>query len=257
MLAMCLAQPNQKTPQDKFRKSMRNLKSIAACALIFWSGTTFCQNTAGQVTQNILQLSANGQVEVQQDLLLLSMTTNREGADANTVQTQLKTALDTALTEAKKTAQEGQMNVRTGNFSLSPRYGRDGKTTGWVGSAELVLEGRDFARVTAAAGKIQTMVVSNVQFGLSHEQRAKVEAQAQTLAIDRFKAKAAEIAKNFGFASYNLREVAVNNNDWASPHQPNTMRGSPSSMLSTSSPLPVEAGQTSVQITVSGSVQMK
>ena len=42
---------------------------------------------------------------------------SREGPDANAIQAQLKTALDTALTEAKKAAQPGQLDVRTGNFS--------------------------------------------------------------------------------------------------------------------------------------------
>ena len=141
--------------------------------------------------QNVLQLSASGQVEVQQDLLSLSLTTTREGSDANAVQGQLKIALDAALAEARKAAQPGQLDVRTGNFSLYPRHGRDGKISSWNGTAELVLEGRDFARITQTAGQIQTMTLGGVSFGLSREQRAKVEGEAQAIAIDRFKAKAA------------------------------------------------------------------
>src|SRR4051812_32615475 len=83
--------------------------------------------------QNVLQLSASGTVEVQQDLLTLSLTTTREGPDANAVQAQLKSALDSALAEARKAALTGQMDVRTGNFSLYPRYARDGKISGWNG----------------------------------------------------------------------------------------------------------------------------
>jgi len=43
--------------------------------------------------QNVLQLSASGQVEVQQDLLSLSLTTTREGSDPGAVHGQLKAAL--------------------------------------------------------------------------------------------------------------------------------------------------------------------
>jgi predicted secreted protein len=71
------------------------------------------------------------------------------------------------------------MDVRTGNFSLYPRYGRDGKISGWQGSAELVLEGRDFARITAAAGKIPGMTLGNVGFSLSREQRARWRRRAK------------------------------------------------------------------------------
>ncbi len=236
---------------------MNASKLIAAVAVFTWATASFSQNSAQAVPQNVLQLSASAQVEVTQDLLLLSMSTTREGQDANTVQAQLKTALDAALAEAKKTAQEGQMDVRTGNFSLYPRYGKDGKTSGWVGSAELVLDGRDFARITAAAGKIQTLIVSSVQFGLTREQRAKVETQAQSLAIERFKTKASELAKGFGFANYTLREVAVNSNEGGGPRQRNMVMESKSMLSSASESLPVEAGKASVQVTVSGSVQLK
>lgn len=206
--------------------------------------------------QNIIQLSASGSVEVQQDLLSISMNTTRDGLDAGVVQTQLKTALDAALAEAKKASQPGQLDVRTGNFSLFPRYGRDGKISGWQGTTELVLEGRDFARISTTAGKIQTLTLGNVSFGLSREQRTKVEADAQSQAIDRFKAKADSIAKSFGFASYSLREVSVNANDQGFNPRPRMM-AMEARAASSDAPVPVEAGKTTVLVTVAGSVQLQ
>lgn len=218
--------------------------------------SVFAQQTSNRESLNVAQLSANGSVEVQQDLLAISMSTNREAADANVVQTQLKTALDTALTEAKKTAQTGQLDVRTGNFSLYPRYGKDGKINGWQGSSELVLEGKDFARISAAAGKIQTLTVANVVFSLSREQRAKAEGSAQSIAIERFKVKAGEIAKGFGFASYALREVSVNAADQGYVPRPRVM-AMEMKAASADAAVPVEAGKSTVVVTVSGSVQLK
>src|SRR5207237_9945022 len=154
-----------------------------------------------------------GTVEVQQDLLQMTLTTARDGTDPAAVQAQLKTALDAALTEAHKTAQAGQMDVRTGNFAIYPRNNREGKISGWTGTAELILEGRDFPRITQTAGRIQTMTLGGVSFGLSREQRARVETDAQAQAIERFKGKATELAKGFGFTGYTLREVAVNANE--------------------------------------------
>ena len=203
--------------------------------------------------QNVLQLSASGQVEVQQDMLSLSLTTTREGSYPNTVQGQLKAALDAALAEARKAAQPGQLDVRTGNFSLYPRHGRDGKISNWNGTAELVLEGRDFARITQTAGKIQTMTMGSVSFGLSREQRAKVEAEAQAIAIDRFKSKAGELAKGFGFSGYSLREVAVNAHDQGFVPRPRTMAMEAKADMA----VPVEAGKSTVTVTVSGSVQLR
>lgn len=216
------------------------------------------QNTmpGGLALQNVVQLAATGSVDVQQDLLSISLSTTRDGTDAATVQSQLKTALDAALAEAKKSALAGQQDVRTGNFSLSPRYGRDGKITGWQGTTELVLEGRDFARISATAGKIQTLTLGNVSFGLSREQRAKVEGEAQTIAIDRFKVKAGEIAKSFGFAGYSLREVSVNANDQVFQPRQRVQAMELRSAASDSS-VPVEAGKSTVLVNVSGTVQLK
>jgi predicted secreted protein len=224
--------------------------------LLVLTCTASAQPNAPAPPQNVVQLSANGTVEVQQDLLTISMSTTREGADAAVIQTQLKTALDSALAEAKKAAQPGQLDVRTGNFSLYPRYGRDGKITAWQGTTELMLEGRDFARISAAAGKIQTLTLSNVAFGLSRDQRAKVEGDAQSLAIERFKARAAEIAKSFGFATYTLREVAVNAGEQGYTPRPRMMAMEAKSAVSDAS-VPVEAGKTTVMVTVSGSVQLQ
>ncbi|WP_225617025.1 SIMPL domain-containing protein [Variovorax sp. 38R] len=206
--------------------------------------------------QNVLQLSASGTVEVQQDLLSMTLVTTRDAAEAGTVQSQLKTALDAALAEAKKNAQPGQLDVRTGNFSLSPRYTKDGKINGWQGSTELVLEGRDFARITQTAGRISTLSVGNVGFGLSREQRAKTETEAQNIAIDNFKQKAGELAKGFGFGGYTLREVSVNAND-SGPIRPRVMAMQAKSFSAADSAVPVEAGKTNVVVNVSGSVQLK
>jgi predicted secreted protein len=206
--------------------------------------------------QNVVQLSANGSVEVQQDLLSISMATTRDGPDAGTVQNQLKVALDAALAEAKKSAQPGQLDVRTGNFSLYPRYARDGKINDWQGSAEMVLEGRDFARISTVAGKVQTLTMGNVAFSLSREQRTKVEGEAQSIAIDRFKAKAADIAKSFGFGGYTLREVSVNANDQGFVPRPRAM-AMEAKVASSDAPVPVEAGKSTVLVTVAGTVQLK
>lgn len=229
---------------------------MVVCLFFTSFGPTFAQQMAYPPSQNVVQLSANGAVEVQQDLLTISLNTTRDGSDAGTVQSQLKTAIDAALTEAKKAAQPGQLDVRTGNFSLSPRYGRDGKALGWQGSAELILEGRDFARISATAGKIQTLTLGGVSFGLSREQRVKVEGEAQAIAIERFKARAADIARSFGFTGYNLREVNVSSNDQGISPRPRMLAMAGAAMAADAA-VPVEAGKTSVVVTVSGSVQLK
>jgi predicted secreted protein len=236
------------------------IKFIAINLIIMPASIVFSQSNQDigryKEPQNIVQLSVNAALEVQQDILTISLSATREAADANVVQTQLKTALEAALSEAKKNVQPGQVDVKTGNFSLYPRYSRDGKINGWQGTTELILEGRDFAKISSVAGKIQTLTIANIAFSLSRDQRAKVETEAQHMAIDRFRAKASDIAKNFGMTSYSLREVAVNAGDQGFVARPRMAEMS-IKMSSADAPVPVEAGKTSVVVTVSGTVQLR
>ena len=229
---------------------------IALSAVFMPATPAFSQQMRMETPQNLVSLQAQGSLEVQQDMLTISMNTTRDGADAATVQTQLKTALDAALAEAKKVAQPGQLDVRTGNFSLYPRYGRDGKINGWQGSTELVLEGKDFARISTLAGKINTLTLGNVGFGLSREARARVEAEVTAQAIERFKAKAQDVSKGFGFTGFTIREVSVNANDQGNAPRPRMM-AMEAKMSSADAAVPVEAGRSTVVVTVAGSVQMK
>ncbi len=233
------------------------LKFVGRCVLAMVSVQALAQHGMLPAPQNVVQLAASASIEVQQDLLTLNLSTTREGADAGAVQTQLRLALDTALTEAKKSALPGQLDVRTGNFSLYPRYGRDGKITAWQGSTELVLEGRDFTRISTTAGRIQTLTMGGVNFGLSRDLRTKVEGDAQGLAIERFKAKASEVAKGFGFAGYTLREVSVNANDQGFPGPRPRMLAMEAKAASAEASVPLEAGKSSVVVTVSGAIQLK
>jgi len=243
--------------QITMKKSAMNF--IAACAFITGVAAVFptnAQNMEREV-QNQVQLSASASVEVQQDLLTLTLAVTRENTDPALLQNQLRQALEAALTVAKPLAQNGAMEVRTGQFSLQPRYNRDGKITAWSGSTELVLEGRDFARIGSTAGKVQTLVINNSSFSLSREARAKAEAEVQASAIDRFKQRATEIAKGFGFAGYTLRDVSVSASDAGFMPRPRVMAFSAAKAVEADVAVPMEAGKTAVTVTVSGTVQLK
>lgn len=205
--------------------------------------------------QGVVGLAASASVEVTKDLLSVALSTTREGPDAATVQSQLKQALDAALAEAKKAAKPGQLEVQTGNFSLYPRYASKGGISGWQGSAELLVEGRDMPAIAALTGRITTMTIARVGHGLSRELREKVEGEVAAQAIARFRAKAGDYAKQFGYGSYAIREVQVNAD---SPMMsPAPMLRAKAMSAAADESLPVEAGKGTVTVNVNGTVQMK
>ena len=206
--------------------------------------------------QGVLSLTTSATVEVTKDVLAVTFSTTKDGADANAVQAQLKQALDAALAEAKKAARPGQVDVQTGAFSLYPRYAPKGGINGWQGTAEIVVDGRDMAAIGQLSGRITTMTVARVAYRLSREAGQKVEADVAAEAIARYRAKAGEYAKQFGYASYSIREVNVTTTE--PPQGPMPMaRAQTAAMSAPGDALSVEPGKAQVNASVSGTVQMK
>lgn len=220
------------------------------------AGALFAQPVAAVTPVNVVVVSATAQLEVPQDWLTMTLSTSRDGNDAAAVQSQLRQAVEAALAVAKPQASTQQLEVKTGAFSVYPRHGSNGRIVGWQGAAELVLEGRDFVRISTTAGKIASMGVGNVAFSLSREAQQKLESEVQASAIERFKAKAVEVAKAFGFEGYALREVSVSPADQGERPM-YRMRAASVAQTSSDAPVPVEAGKSLVTVTVSGSVQLR
>lgn len=236
---------------------MRSIFKLVLAASVWGAaGATLAQPLAAPASQDVLQFSVTASVDARQDELKLTLAVTREGPEPLAVQTQIKQVLEAALTQARAMAKTGEMDVRSDNFSLQPRHGRDGRISGWQGTAELVLSGKDFERIASVGGRIPGMTVSSLVFGLSRAQRDQLESQAQALAIERFRARAGDIARGFGFTTYALREISISSPDQdVAPRQrfmAMEMRSS-----AADAPLPMEAGKATVQVTVSGTVQLR
>jgi predicted secreted protein len=226
-----------------------------AAVLALASATTFAQAAEPAPPQGVVSLSSSASLEVAKDLMSLTFSATREASDPAALQAQLKQALDAALAEAKKVARPGQVDVQTGNFSIAPRYTSKGISSGWQGSAELIVEGRDMPAIAQLSGRITTLTISRVGYGLSRELREKTEGQVSAEAIARYRAKAADYAKQFGYSGYTVREVNVSSNEPPPMPRPMMME-SRAKMASSDDALPVEAGKGSVTVNVNGTVQM-
>ena len=108
--------------------------------------------------------------------------------------------------------------------------------------------------ISQLVGRVGSMTVARVMYGLSREQREKAEGDVAAQAIVRYRAKAADYARQFGYSAYAIREVNVSTNEpqMGSPMQ--VMRNRAMS-ASAEEALPVEAGKALVTVNVNGSVQ--
>jgi predicted secreted protein len=142
-------------------------------------------------------------------------------------------------------------------LSIFPRYGTKGTMTGWQGQTEMVVEGRDMGAIAQLTGRIGSLTIARVSQGLSREAREKVEAEVSANAVARFRARAAELARQFGYAGYVVREVNVSADAPPVGIMPMARGKVMMAQADAGEALPVEAGKGTVTATVSGSVQMK
>jgi predicted secreted protein len=233
------------------------LSRIVLAALATATASAGAAEPAAAAPQAVVNLAASASVDVTKDLLSVTFGTVRDGADAATVQAQLKQALDAALAEARKVARPGQLDVQTGNFALSPRYSAKGVINGWQGSAELTVEGRDLAAIGQLSSRMTTLTVNRVGYNLSRELREKSESDVAAQAIARYLVKAADMAKGFGYSGYVLREVNVSTSDQVPIRLAEAPRlRAMAAAASSEEALPMEPGKGTVTVTVSGSVQL-
>jgi predicted secreted protein len=208
--------------------------------------------------RNAVRFAATATQELTQDLLSITMQATREGTQAAEVQSGLKRTLEAALVEARKSAQPDALEVRTGAFSVQPRYNSTGRIVGWQGFAQLVLEGTDIARITQTSGRLNDLNVIHVGYGLSRQLRERHESDLTTQAIARFKTRANQIATDFGMKGYMLGEVSVSSGDPGFQPRPYlAMAARAKSMDMAEEALPVEPGKGVLSVTVEGQVLLK
>jgi predicted secreted protein len=244
---------------ETMNKKLLGLLSAAmlAAALPSWAAAQSQVVAVQKDPEGIVSLNSSATVEVPNDWMTVQFSTTKEGNDAASVQAALKEALGSALAQARQVAKaDGQVDVQGGGFSLQPRFNNKGVVNGWTGTTSMTVQGRDMPAIADLAGRVQSMTVASLDYSVSRAAREKVEGDVAAQAIARFRAKAADYAKAFGFATFTLHDANVNIDNGQPVPRPFRMKAAVMS-ASVSDPLPVEAGSGSVTANVNGSIELK
>ncbi len=210
-------------------------------------------------------LSASATAQVQQDWLVIRLTVQKEGASASLVQTQINTVMTSALGQAQvaeRVQNENQsqaIQISTGQMQVSPRYSNEGKMSAWTGVAELIVQGRDLERITALAGRLGGLSVSQVEWKISPELLAQTEAKVQGQAVAQWRTKADALTQQLGFSRYTIGEVALGFPGSGQSFGPRAMSMAmmDANPEARGAPIPVQAGQAQVTVVVSGHVLLQ
>lgn len=238
------------------RCGLRGALSSSAVVWALCLGAPLPLLAQGVPEANVVHLSAQAEQRLPQDWITVTVAVRHQAPDAAAVQAHLRRTLDQALAHIRPRERAGRLEVASGGFQVQPRYGRDGQITGWQGSAELLLQGRDLAGIAALAAELPGMAVTGLQMSLSREAARQAEAAVRGQAIEAFRQQAAEVARAFGFQGYELREAHVGTQTPGPEPRP-LLRAMAANGADAAPALPVEPGQALLQVTVSGAVRLK
>ncbi len=224
----------------------------AAGALLAFAA---CQASAQTVAppSGVLNLSASASLDVPQDVVHITLAYEQQSDDPATLAEALNQRTEQVLLAARR---QSGVTASTGALSIYPSTDRDGHISGWRGHSEVRLDSHDFAAASKLAGSLSSqMQVSNVTFSLSPQARDAAQTKLGNEAIAAFRQKAVAASAAFGFGGYTIREVSVSEGESAPPRPMMMARMSAAPMAKTAD-VPLEAGDSTVTVNVSGSVQM-
>jgi predicted secreted protein len=219
----------------------------AALLTALWTATP---GQAGPV----LSLDAQARAAVSNDEMVVVLAVERDGAQVGPLNDAVLSQLNAAIAEARGV--EG-VKARLGAVYTQPNYTREGKTQGWRVRGEIVLESTRMAALAQLGARLgERMQHAGVQFRLSSERRQLEEKRLIAEAARAFRARAADAAAAFGFAGYELRELALRSGSTAPGPRPMAAMARGGAEVA-AAPLPTEGGDSDVVVGVSGSVELK
>jgi predicted secreted protein len=201
---------------------------------------------------NTVELQAEAQREVQNDLLNASLYVElNDPSPAG-----LANAMNKSVNEALQTAKEQKgVRVRSGNNQTFPVYTKGNVLQGWRGRAEIRIESKDFEAASALIGKLQArMQLGNMTFSVSPEARRATENELISEAIGAFKARAEIVKAALAGRSYKLQRMNVANG-YNGP-QPRMAMARMATSAQEVAPPNLEAGVSLVTVTVNGAIEV-
>jgi predicted secreted protein len=204
------------------------------------------------VRYNQFRLSAQQSESVSNDTMHVTLNTYAEMQDAAKLATRINGEMEWALNIAK---QYPDVKVSTGSYQTWP-VTRKEVTSAWRGQQDLMLESKDTEKLGKLSARLQEKLkIKSMSFSVSDEKRMAVENRLIDAALDAFKQRADIIGKNLKASGYRFVDVNVGTSAQRPPVMYQARMASVS--MEASDSVAVEGGESDIQVTVSGSVELQ
>jgi predicted secreted protein len=200
---------------------------------------------------NRVRLQAQQLESVSNDTMHVTLNSFGEARDPADLAARINKDMEWALGIARH--QQG-ITSRTGGYQTYPVY-KDNVLKGWRGEQSLELEGKDIHAMSRLVGELQDKLqVKSMSFSVSDKKRTEVENRLISRALDAFKARAAIVVDNLHASGYRIVEMTISTSSQRPPAPYPVARMA--TTMQAESRVAVEAGESDVSVTVSGTVEL-
>lgn len=239
--------------------SMNNIKTAAAAsgsAFLFTAMMTAMMSSAHAEPTGYDQLSFQTEVkeEVANDEVTASMYKKAQATDAKALATTLNTSINNALSIAKRYP---SVTVSTGQQRTYPRYDKNDKIIGWTGQVNIDLKSTDFVATSQLIADLQeTLVMENLNFGLSDSKKDALEQKLMTDASRAFQQQAKNLTRAWNAKGYRVVNVSLNTGSNYPRPMYSTMNAR-AEMADASVPnQSFESGNSTISVTANGTIEL-
>ena len=201
-----------------------------------------------------LTFQAEVKEEIQNDEVTASLYKKAQATDAKALATTLNTSINNALKIAKRYP---TVTVSTGQQRTYPRYDKNNKIIGWTGQANIDLKSTDFAATSQLIADLQeTLVMENLNFGVSDAKKDALEQKLMTDASRAFQQQAKNLTRAWDARSY--RVVTVNLNTGSNYPRPmySAMNMKAESVSDSVPSQSFESGKSTILVTANGTIEL-
>lgn len=192
--------------------------------------------------------------EVQNDQVTASLYKKAQATDAKTLATTLNTSINNAMKIAKRYP---TVTVSTGQQRTYPRYDKSNKIIGWTGQANIDLKSTDFTATSQLIADLQeTLVMENLNFGVSDAKKDALEQKLMTDASRAFQQQAKNLARAWNARGYRVVTVNLNTNNNNYPRPMYSMRAESAAMDNAVPSQSFESGNSTISVTANGTVEL-
>jgi predicted secreted protein len=204
-----------------------------------------------QKDRDVVSLQAEASREVDNDQALAVLAAEARGDNPAALAEQVNRKMAAALKLVKALP---ALRSRTGSYRTNPLY-KNGRVESWLASQELRLESNDLPALAKAVGQLQeTLLVQGMQLRLSPALRRSTEEALIEEAIAAFQSRAEIVRKAMNAVKYHVRSMNIGSSGGGVvPFARADMRA----MGASAAPIALEAGASTVQVSVSGTIQLE